>query len=179
MVSTCNSKFRIFSRASLSSELRRAFSSFSEAYQIKSINLDKDYLIDEIRTSASLDRDWDREGAFGSAGEGAGGSQLVWAAGDSGEGSGAAAGAGAGAENDFVAIGVAAVNEAGGEIEEAGETTTVGEGTAEGCGPDTVDPLERSTSFRGAVFPLKYSAAVRDGSTEGAGGYISCWNESD
>ena len=31
-------------------------------------------------------------------------------------------------------------------------------------------PFARLTSFRGAVLPLKNSAAVRDGSEDGAGG---------
>lgn len=39
-------------------------------------------------------------------------------------------------------------------------------------------PSSRLTTFLGAVFPLKNSAADRDGSIAGAGGNMSDWNES-
>jgi hypothetical protein len=41
-----------------------------------------------------------------------------------------------------------------------------------------VDPLERSTRIRGADLPEKNSAAVREGSADGAGGNMSAWKES-
>lgn len=52
-------------------------------------------------------------------------------------------------------------------------------GGAEGAGPDDTAPVSRSTRFGGAVLPAKNSEAVRAGSSEGAGGKMSDWNESD
>ena len=45
-------------------------------------------------------------------------------------------------------------------------------GVAAGADPvaDEIEPSSRETSFGGAVFPEKNSAAVRAGSAEGAGG---------
>lgn len=90
------------------------------------------------------------------AGVGAGTSHDFWRAGDGGRGSGA----GAGALIVLVAIG-----------------TEVGVGNCV-WGPGAVEPLERSTRMRGADLPAKNSAAVREDSTDGAGGNMSAWNES-
>lgn len=64
------------------------------------------------------------------------------------------------------------------------EATGVGAGTCTGAGgatillPVMIAPFSRLTKFNGAVLPAKNSAAVRDGSEEGTGGYISAWKES-
>jgi hypothetical protein len=42
----------------------------------------------------------------------------------------------------------------------------------------TKEPSARLTSLRDGCFPLKYSAAVREGSVDGTGGYMSDWKES-
>lgn len=63
-------------------------------------------------------------------------------------------------------------------VAEKGVRGTAEEGTALGGGPEKTVPSPRPTSLRGAVLPLKNSAAVREGSTEGAGGYMSDWKES-
>ena len=47
-----------------------------------------------------------------------------------------------------------------------------------GRGPEMELPSERFTSLAAATLPLKNSAALRDGSMEGAGGKISDWKES-
>ena len=54
----------------------------------------------------------------------------------------------------------------------------IAEGTAPGRGPERVLPSSRLTSLTAATLPLKNSAALREGSTEGAGGKISDWKES-
>lgn len=61
-----------------------------------------------------------------------------------------------------------------------GETIDVdnAEGIAPGRGPEIELPSERLTSLTAATLPLKNSAALREGSTEGAGGKISDWKES-
>ena len=46
---------------------------------------------------------------------------------------------------------------------------------ADGGGPVEVDPVSKSTKFRGAIFPLKNSDAESADSSEGAGGKISAW----
>jgi len=89
---------------------------------------------------------------------------------------GAAAGAGAEALNVLVGWMVE-----GGGIEAATGVAGVAaenDGTALGGGPANVDPLSRLTSLRGTTLPLKNSAALREGSIEGAGGKMSDWNES-
>lgn len=86
---------------------------------------------------------------------------------------GAAAGDGAEALKDRVAkIG----DGAGGDAE-----ASVGgnaEGIAPGRGPEIALPSARLTSLTAATLPLKNSAALREGSIEGAGGKISDWKES-
>jgi len=112
--------------------------------------------------------------SVGAAGEGAKlffGSEMEVAT-----GRGAAAGAGAEALN--VLVGWIAE---GGGIEAATGVAGVAaenDGTALGGGPAKVDPLSRLTSLRGMTLPLKNSAALREGSIEGAGGKMSDWNES-
>lgn len=49
---------------------------------------------------------------------------------------------------------------------------------ADGGGPVEIDPVSRSTTFRGAVLPWKYSDAVSAGSSDGAGGNMSDWKVS-
>ena len=54
-----------------------------------------------------------------------------------------------------------------------------GTGIEDGADDAVIAPESRLTSFAGAVFPLKNSDAVSDGSTDNAGGYMSDWNVSD
>jgi hypothetical protein len=63
---------------------------------------------------------------------------------------------------------------------EGGETETSdeAEGIAPGRGPETELPSARLTSLTAATLPLKNSAALSEGSMEGAGGKISDWKES-
>lgn len=61
----------------------------------------------------------------------------------------------------------------------SGDVTLKEEVVADGGGPVDTDPVSRSTRFRGAVLPLKNSAAVSAGSSEGAGGKMSAWKESE
>ena len=63
----------------------------------------------------------------------------------------------------------------GGAEASVGDNT---EGIAPGRGPDIVLPSARLMSLTGATLPLKNSAALREGSIEGAGGKISDWKES-
>ena len=49
---------------------------------------------------------------------------------------------------------------------------------APGRGPEIELPSARLTSLTAATLPLKNSAALREGSMEGAGGNISDWKES-
>ena len=64
------------------------------------------------------------------------------------------------------------------------ETTGVGASTCTGAGaattllPVIMAPFSRLTRFNGAALPAKNSAAVRDGSEESTGGYISAWKDS-
>ena len=64
----------------------------------------------------------------------------------------------------------------GGDAETSGADNA--EGIALGGGPEIELPSERLTSLAAATLPLKNSAALRDGSVEGAGGKISDWKES-
>jgi hypothetical protein len=64
----------------------------------------------------------------------------------------------------------------GGDTETSDEDNA--EGIAPGRGPETVLPSARLTSLSAATLPLKNSAALREGSIEGAGGKISDWKES-
>jgi hypothetical protein len=52
------------------------------------------------------------------------------------------------------------------------------EGIAPGRGPEIELPSARLTRLTAATLPLKNSAALSDGSMEGAGGKISDWKES-
>lgn len=61
----------------------------------------------------------------------------------------------------------------------SGDVTLNEEVVADGGGPVDADPVSRSTRFRGAVLPLKNSAAESAGSSEGAGGKMSAWKVSD
>lgn len=79
------------------------------------------------------------------------GSDLVWATGGGTIGDGAGAGVGAGALAVLVGAGV------------------VGRGVEE-SEPAEMAPFSRLTSLGAAVFPEKYSPAVRAGSAEGARG---------
>jgi len=94
-----------------------------------------------------------------------GGSEILTAV-----GGGAAAGVDAEALKDRVGIGDGGAAEVGG-----GDNA---EGIAPGRGPEIVLPSARLTSLTAATLPLKNSAALRDGSIEGAGGKISDWKES-
>lgn len=84
--------------------------------------------------------------------------------------SGAGAGAGAGAAE----MGVARLV----DLEMTGDST--GTGVLDGAilEVDTA-PFSRLTSFRIGCLPEKNSPAVREGSEDGAGGYMSDWKESD
>ncbi len=55
-------------------------------------------------------------------------------------------------------------------VAEKGVGGAAEEGTALGGGPEKTAPSPRPTSLRGAVLPLKNSAAVSEGSIDGAGG---------
>jgi len=56
----------------------------------------------------------------------------------------------------------------------------VGVGTGVDAGaPVETAPVSSETYLSATAFPEKNSAAVRDGSMEGAGGKMSDWNESD
>ena len=63
-----------------------------------------------------------------------------------------------------------------------GDAETTDEDSAEGIAParepETGLPSARLTSLSVATLPLKNSAALREGSIEGAGGKISDWKES-
>ena len=65
---------------------------------------------------------------------------------------------------------------------EGGDTETSDEDNAveiaPGRGTETELPSARLTSLTAATLPLKNSAALREGSMEGAGGNISDWKES-
>ena len=60
----------------------------------------------------------------------------------------------------------------------AGGATEVAVGTRGASLPVKTAPFSRLTRLSGAVLPEKNSAAVRDSSDDGAGGYMSDWNES-
>ena len=64
----------------------------------------------------------------------------------------------------------------GGDAETSDEDNA--EGIAPGREPAIVLPSARLMSLGAATLPLKNSAAVREGSIEGAGGKISDWKES-
>lgn len=101
----------------------------------------------------------EREGALGS-GEGAGGEATL-----------VGAGTGPGSETEGVTgtgEGADAVNDLVG-VESVGGEVGVG-GTALAVGPEKTLPSAKLTSFLGAVFPLKNSEALKEGSMEGAGG---------
>jgi hypothetical protein len=68
----------------------------------------------------------------------------------------------------------------GDEVDGAAEASVGGNalGIAPGGGPEMVLPSARLTSLTAATLPLKNSAALREGSIEGAGGKISDWKES-
>ena len=86
----------------------------------------------------------------------------------------------AGAESEVDVTGL----EDGAVAAVAENALVVADGRAEGAGAVMVgldwktEPLCRSTRFIVGVFPEKNSAAVSEGSNDGAGGYISDWNES-
>ena len=65
---------------------------------------------------------------------------------------------------------------------EGGESETSDEDNAEvialGRAPEIELPSARLTSLTSATLPWKNSAALREGSMEGAGGKISDWKES-
>ena len=66
----------------------------------------------------------------------------------------------------------------------AGAGTISFAGAAEGGGtedtvPLEITPLSRSTNLGAAVFPEKNSEAVSAGSSDGAGGKMSDWKDSD
>jgi hypothetical protein len=84
---------------------------------------------------------------------------------------------GAGKVEDFVTTGVGVGSGAGAGTETGGDADTTGTETGAGVGAEDGAPLlaktvpfSRLTRFKGAVFPAKNSAAVSEGSEDGAGG---------
>lgn len=172
ILSTCNSKFLIFSRASRRSAVSFEFSSCKAAPASCSkvrrtqepISASGTAVLHRRGTRLTPPKVEDREGVLASMGEdttadmgvaGSTGSGLTTGAdgGDTGVGSGSAFGGGA------VCFGVGAVMGV--------------------PGTEVVTPLSRLTSLTEGGLPEKNSPAVREGSAEGAGGKMSDWKESD